>query len=70
MKKFDVEFKKLTDNKYPFVRFVRAEYSVSGNNLILHFLVSTPISGMRFYDLVEELREKLCKQVEIGRAHV
>ena len=29
MKKFDVEFKKLTDNKYPFVRFVRAEYSVS-----------------------------------------
>lgn len=40
MKKFDVEFKKLTDNKYPFVRFVRAEYSVSDNNLILHFLAS------------------------------
>lgn len=28
-------------------------------------LVSTPISGMRFYDLVEELREKLCKQVDV-----
>lgn len=37
MKKFDVEFKKLTDNKYPFVRFVRAEYSVSDNNLICIF---------------------------------
>lgn len=28
-------------------------------------LVSTPISGMQFYDLVEELREKLCKQVDV-----
>ena len=28
-------------------------------------LVSTPISGMQFYDLVEELREKLCKQVAV-----
>ena len=28
-------------------------------------LVSTPISGMKFYDLVEELREKLCKQVDV-----
>ena len=28
-------------------------------------LVSTPISGMRFYDLVEELREQLCKQVDV-----
>ena len=28
-------------------------------------LVSTPISGMRFYDLTEELRERLCKQVDV-----
>ena len=28
-------------------------------------LISTPISGMRFYDLVEELREQLCKQVDV-----
>ncbi len=40
MKKFDIEFKKLTNNKYPFLRFVRAEYSVGDNNLILHFLAS------------------------------
>ena len=31
----------------------------------MDLLVSTPISGMRFYDLVEELREKLCKQVDV-----
>lgn len=40
MKKFDTEFKRITDNKYPFLRFVRAEYSVGENSLILHFLVS------------------------------
>lgn len=28
-------------------------------------LVSTPLSGMRFYDLTEELRERLCKQVDV-----
>ena len=28
-------------------------------------LISTLISGMRFYDLVEELREQLCKQVDV-----
>lgn len=28
-------------------------------------LVSTPISGMAFYDLVEELREKLKKNVDV-----
>lgn len=28
-------------------------------------LISTSISGMRFYDLVEELREKLRKQVDV-----
>ena len=28
-------------------------------------LISTPISGMRFYDLVENLREKLQKKVDV-----
>ena len=55
MKKFDVEFKKLTDNKYPFVRFVRAEYSVSDNNLILHFLASAQsIDGGVLSDRVKD----------------
>ena len=31
----------------------------------MDLLVSTPSSGMQFYDLVEELREKLCKQVDV-----
>lgn len=34
-------------------------------NSDVDLLVSTPISGMQFYDLVEELREKLCKQVDV-----
>ncbi len=34
-------------------------------NSDVDLLVSTPISGMRFYDLVEALREKLHKRVDV-----
>lgn len=61
MKKFDVEFKKLTNNKYPFLRFVRAEYSVGDNNLILHFLASAQAidSGV----LSDRVKDDIIKEV-------
>lgn len=40
MKKFDAAFRAATDNKYPYLRFVRAEFSASGNNLIVYFIAS------------------------------
>ena len=39
MKKFDEVIKELTKLKYPYIRFVRAEYSVSANKLTIFFLI-------------------------------
>lgn len=47
---------------YLFGSYAKGKATASSD---VDLLVSTPISGMQFYDLVEELREKLCKQVDV-----
>ncbi|MEG2453301.1 MAG: exonuclease domain-containing protein [Clostridia bacterium] len=39
MKKFDEEFKKITNNKYPYLRFLKAEYSLEKKLLCIYFLI-------------------------------
>lgn len=55
MKKFEKAFNNATNNKYPFVRFTRAEYSGSGNTLTLFFLrKGDAVDDGRFNEGVEK----------------
>lgn len=55
MKKFEETFRLKSENKYPFVRFVRAEYSRSENKLLIYFLATAQaVDGGILSDAVKE----------------
>ena len=54
-KKYEVEY------CYLFGSYAKGKATETSD---VDLLIATPLSGLKFFELVEELREKLCKKVD------
>lgn len=61
MKKFDEAFRNATKEKYPFVRFVRAEYSAGNKNLLLYFIATAFAIDNKL--LTDEVKSEIAQEL-------